>query len=114
MGGIDFELGTTLAREAWRYVVFWQGGLIFGLTIYAYYLYLKLWRRHGGTHPGSIAVIATAFILLTLIASIELALKVGHPLTWRAPLCFVAFSLGDLGLILILHQYYTRAHPPKP
>lgn len=51
-----------------------------------------------------VVCIGLSYIVLTVIATVEIIHRYGSPFTWRTPLGLLAFSLGDLGLFLMLFR----------
>lgn len=102
--------------DLWRIFVCSQAAFAAGLALYVFIHYTmygdftpKILRRH-------IIAISLSYCILSGMVAVEVASRFNDPLTYRTPLGFAAFALGDYALAAILiHVYHRekRQHQPQ-
>jgi hypothetical protein len=93
--------------DFWRVLVCSQAAFAAGLGLYIFIHYAiydltpKILRRH-------ISAISLSYCILSGMVAWEVASRFNDPISFRTPLAFVGFALGDYGLASILVHVYRR------
>ena len=84
-----------------RMIVFAQSSIVFWLTALILYRYSRVrftYVDKSRKIPLYILALAISHVLGTFFISYAVVERLGQPITWRLPLAFVIFVLGDVAL----------------
>lgn len=109
IANISFE-----AVAWWRIVTMFQAGFAAALAFYIAAVYFctksdrdpheeRIMRSH-------IILMAVSYMLLTLLATVDLVaqFKLESPLSFKLPIRCIAFTCGDISLMLLLGYSYRK------
>jgi hypothetical protein len=97
-----------MTADFWRILVCSQAAFAAGLAFYVFIYYCRpihvtplVLRRH-------VLCISLSYCILSGMVALEVASRFDQPLSYRTPLGFLAFALGDYSLCSIFRYVYKR------